>query len=103
MGVSECLAHLLEDREEAFLSGGGVCAVGKEFGQGPSLHQLHCEKGALIVESAQLINGNNTGVLQPAVDLCLFQKTPHQFGSSAVLFEQDLDGDAPVEIAIQRL
>ena len=83
VGVGDRLAEGLEHLQEA----GAGCRPGRgplaqQPGQGLALDQLHGDERPGVVERADLVDGDDARVLEPAVDAGLGQEPAEQVGRS---------------------
>jgi hypothetical protein len=101
MGIGDGLADLLKDLEEAHPVLSRFLALGQKGSQGAALDQLHGEVRPVVREPAQIIDGDDAGVLELAADLCLLQEPLHQSSLAVVLFQEDLDGQVATQISIK--
>jgi hypothetical protein len=100
MGERHRLAHLLEDGEEARQVVRRVGSIPEEFGEGAALDQLHGEEGPAVVQAADLDDGHDAGVLQPAGQPRLLQEAALQAGAPAQLRAQHLDGQVAAQVGV---
>jgi hypothetical protein len=100
MGVGNGLAHLLENPQQM----GKVIAAGLAFieqgGKGAALHELHGEIGAIVGESANLVNGHNAGMLELGGDASFFEEADDKFGLIEVFIAKGFEGEDAIEFGI---
>ena len=68
----------------------------------PALDEFHREERPAVGEDADLVYGRDSGVLEPARDLRLFDEPGRGRGVRRVLFVKDFDGDVPVHRPVGR-
>jgi hypothetical protein len=100
VGERHRLTDLLEDGQEARQVGRGAGPLPEELGEGAALHQLHGEEGPAVVQPADLDDGHDAGVLQPAGDLRLLQEAALQVGAPTKLLAQHLDGQVAAQVGV---
>jgi hypothetical protein len=103
VGVGDGLGDRLEDGEEAGAVVGGVVAGLEQLGQGVALDQLHGEEGPAVGEGAQLVDGDDAGVLELAADLGLLDEAADHLGILAEVVAEDLQGDVAAEVGVAAL
>ena len=69
VGVSDCVADLVEDLQELQPIRRRFRALGEQVGESIALDQLHGEVGSTIGETAEVVDGHDAGVLELTADL----------------------------------
>jgi hypothetical protein len=87
VGIGHRLGDLLEDPQEPGQVVGRRRALGQQGREGAAADQLHREERPMILQSAQVVDRDDAGVLELAADLCLLDEPPHDLGPGPVLFE----------------
>ena len=103
VGIGHRLAHLLEDREipRPVLARGRP--VFEEGGQGPAPDQLHGDVKPRVGKPAQLVDRDDSRVLELAGDLRLLDEPADHLGVVAVLFQEDFDGHVAADVDVAAL
>src|SRR5262249_29360717 len=78
----------------------GVGPALQQRGQGVPLHQLHGEVRPAVVEGAQVVDGDDGRVLQPAADPGLLGEAEPGVRPVAVGRAQHLDGQLAPQVAV---
>ena len=68
--------------------------------EGTAVHELHGEERPAVAVGAELVNGDQAGVLQLAADLRLFHEAADQVGLLLVRFEENFDGQVAPQVGI---
>ncbi len=103
VGVGDRLGDGLEDGEEAGPVVVGAVAGLEQLGQGVALDQLHREEGPAVGEGAELVDGDDAGVLELAADLRLLDEAADHVGVVAVVIAQDLQCHVAAEVRVAAL
>ena len=103
VGVRHRLADLLEDREEPGPVVRRVFAGLQQRGQGSAPDQLHRDIQPAVREPADLVDRDDTRVLELAADLGLLDEPADHLGVVAVLLQDDLDGQVAAEVDVPAL
>ena len=103
MSVGNRLADVFEDPQQPGPVVTRMLTLTQERGQGAALDELHGEIRPVIGERAQLMDGNDSRVLELPADLGLLDEPADQFGVLAVRLEQDLDRQIAAEVGVSAL
>ena len=99
MGVSDGLAHLLEDGEER-PGPRGVGPLLEQRGEGPALDEPHREERPELGIESQFITGTMPGMLELAADLGLLDEPLDHPLVPGMAWVEHLDRDVAAEVGI---
>src|SRR5262245_64091897 len=100
MGIGERLGDLLEDLQEPRRVGLRVRAFLEQGPQRAALDQLHREKWPTICQSADFMDGRNSGVLELARDAGFVEKTC--LLDRITLSQHDLNRQRALKVRVDR-
>ena len=103
VGVGDRLGDRLEDRQEPGPIVVGAVAGLEQLGQGVALDQLHGEEGPAVGEGAQLVDGDDAGVLELAADLRLLDEPSDHVRIIAEVVAEDLQSHVASEVGVAAL
>ena len=96
VGIADRLAHLLEDSQKARQMIGGACAFLEQSGERTALDELHGKERPVAVD-AQLVDGDQAGMLQLSADLRLLVEAPQDAGVTVMIVQQHLEGQVAAQ------
>src|SRR5205809_1138206 len=98
MGISQRLAHLLEDLQKARTLLSWARPLLEQLGQGDALDQLHGEIGPAIIGATQLVDGYDAGMLQLTADLCFLAEALHRLGVASAIAPHEFEGEVTAQL-----